>query len=144
MNSLHDRFSVALYHSARVWRMALDKRLKHLGIGQAGWATIAVLAKAGRLLSQIEIAQAVGVEGATMVVMIDRLVKAGFVLRQPSPTDRRVRLVMLTDAGHEVYRMVKEEADAFRQELLADVDESALLQTTLLLEKLRSAAEASK
>ena len=33
--------------------------------------------------------------------VVDRLEKAGFVERRPSPTDRRVKLVALTPLGHE-------------------------------------------
>ena len=41
---LDERFSKALHHSARVWRQTLDRRLKDLGMGQAGWLTIACAA----------------------------------------------------------------------------------------------------
>ncbi|MBB5200650.1 hypothetical protein HNR39_002492 [Glaciimonas immobilis] len=33
---------------ARAWRQALDRRLKDLGVGQAGWMAIAVIAKAAQ------------------------------------------------------------------------------------------------
>src|SRR5579871_4234272 len=123
MSDLQERFSGALHNTSRGWRQALNRRLKFLGVSQASWMTIAVAAKSPEPLSQSELADRLGVEGATMVAMIDRLVKAGFVVRAPSPTDRRVKHVMLTPAGNVLYDKVRAEAAAFRTELLAKVDE---------------------
>ena len=72
-----------------------------------------------------------------MVAMVDRLVKAGLVVRQASATDRRVKRVVLTPAGLAVYEKVKTEADALRKHLLAKMDSKKLLVATDLLENLR-------
>jgi MarR family transcriptional regulator for hemolysin len=140
MADLEERFSSALYNTSRACRQALDRRLKYLGVSQASWMTIAVVAKAHEPLSQSELAQGLGVEGATMVAMVDRLVKAGFVLREPSATDRRVKRVVLTAAGTALYNKVRTEAIAFRKELLAGIDPKKLLAATELLENLQGIA----
>jgi len=141
--TLNERFSTALHNTARAWRFAIDRRLKHLGLSQAGWMTVAVVAKAEVPLSQIDLAHRLGVEGATMVAMIDRLVKAGLVMREVSPSDRRVKLVVLTQDGHRLYDELKAEAQAFRDQLLGDVDADRLLIATELLEQLQRVAESS-
>ena len=135
--SPEERFSRALHGSARLWRLALDKRLKHLGIGQSGWMTIAMIAKADAPMSQRALADLVGVEGPSMVSMLDRLERDGFVSRAPSPNDRRVKLAHLTEAGRTVYAEVRKEAEAFRTGLLADVDPALLDAAAALLESLR-------
>jgi MarR family transcriptional regulator for hemolysin len=137
MNDLEERFSGALHNASRAWRQALDRRLKYLGVSQASWMTIAVAANARAPLSQSELADRLGVEGATMVAMVDRLVKAGLVIREPSTTDRRVKRVVLTQAGNLLYDKVRAEAAAFRKELLANMDAKALLIATELLEGLQ-------
>ena len=137
MSDLEERFSAALHNASRAWRQALDRRLKYLGVSQAGWMTIAVTAKAREPLSQSELAQSLGVEGATMVAMVDRLVKAGLVTREPSATDRRVKRVVLTADGGLLYDKVRTEAIAFRKELLANIDPKKLLAATELLEGLQ-------
>jgi MarR family transcriptional regulator for hemolysin len=78
-----------------------------------------------------------GVEGATMVAMVDRLVKAGLVVREPSTTDRRVKRVILTPAGNLLCDKLRAEATAFRKELLANMEPKALLIATELLEGLQ-------
>ena len=137
MTDLEERFSGVLHNASRAWRQALDRRLKYLGVSQASWMTIAVAAKARGPLSQSELADRLGVEGATMVAMVDRLVKAGFVIREPSTTDRRIKRVVLTPAGNLLYDKVRAEAAAFRKELLANMDPKALLIATELLEGLQ-------
>ncbi len=141
MVDIEERFSGALHNTSRAWRQALDRRLKYLGVSQASWLTIAVAAKAATPLSQSELADRLAVEGATMVAMVDRLVKAGMVVREPSTTDRRVKRILLTPAGSVLYANVRAEAAAFRKELLADVDPKKLLAATELLEGLQGSLD---
>jgi|SRR6185312_11144178 len=138
-----ERFSAALHNTARTWRQALDRRLKDLGVGQAGWVAIAAIAKSEEPLSQTELADRLAVEDPTMVTMLDRLAKAGFVTRLPSETDRRVKLVALTAEGNKLYAKVRKEAEAFRQTLLADVDLKKLRMATELLEAMQKAAKSA-
>jgi MarR family transcriptional regulator for hemolysin len=138
-----ERFSSSLHASSRSWRMALDRRLKHLGLSQASWMAIASIAKYDTQPSQTELAAKLGVEDPTMVAMIDRLVKAGYVLRQPSETDRRVKLVVLTDAGKLIYAEVMEVATSFRMQLLKDVDPATLLLVTEFLETVQAMTESA-
>ncbi|MGV7207307.1 MarR family winged helix-turn-helix transcriptional regulator [Oxalobacteraceae bacterium A2-2] len=144
MPSIEERFSAALHNTARTWRQALDRRLKHLGISQASWMAIALTAKEQEPPSQTRLASGVGVEDATMVATIDRLVKAGYMQRTPSPTDRRVKLVSLTPAGQDIYRSLKAEADAMRLELLGGLDPEALRTATAVLEAVQAAVEAQQ
>ena len=143
MNTLEERFSGALHSTARAWKAAVDRRLKYLGLSQASWTTIAVIAKTSASMSQIELANQLGVEAATMVSMIDRLVKAQLVTREPSPSDRRIKLIVLTPAGTQLYGKVKAEATVFREELLGDIDPQKLLVATELLEHLQRVAESA-
>src|SRR5665213_2702295 len=143
MSEIKERFSSALHNTSRSWRQALNRRLKYLGVSQASWMTIAVAAKARLPLSQSELAESLGVEGATMVAMVDRLVKAGFVIREPSTTDRRVKRILLTEAGNQLYDKVKTQAAMLRGELLANVDPKRLLVATELLEALQGIIETS-
>jgi MarR family transcriptional regulator for hemolysin len=141
MDELEERFSNALHGTARSWRQAVDRRLKYLGLSQASWMTIAIAAKARSPLSQSELADQLAVEGATMVAMIDRLVKAGLVVREPSTTDRRIKRVVITAEGYRLYDRVKAEAAAVRKELLANIDPKSIEAATAVLETLQGMIE---
>jgi MarR family transcriptional regulator, transcriptional regulator for hemolysin len=141
VDDLEERFSTALHSTARAWRQTVDRRLKYLGVSQASWMTIAVAAKANQPLSQSELADRLAVEGATMVAMVDRLVKAGLVKREPSTTDRRVKRVVVTEAGYRLFDTVKTEAAAVRKELLSKMDPKKLEAATDVLEALQGMIE---
>src|SRR4030081_1777040 len=141
MTDLEERFSGALHNASRAWRQALDRRLKYLGVSQASWMTIAVAAKAREPLSQSELADRLAVEGATMVAMGDRLGEARLVKREPSTADRRIKRVVLTEAGYRLFEAVKTEAAAVRKELLSKLDPEKLEAATDVLEALQGMIE---
>lgn len=135
------RFSGALHNTARAWRQGIDRQLKDLGVSQAGWMTIAMVAKATEPPSQKQLADLLGVEGPTVVAMVDRLVTAKMVVREASLLDRRVKLIRLTPAGDALYARVKVEADAFRTSVLAGLDPAAIDAATALMETIRARIE---
>ena len=135
------RLSSALHNTARAWRQGIDRQLKDLGVSQAGWMTIAMVAKASEPPSQKQLADLLGVEGPTIVAMVDRLVTAKLVVREASTQDRRVKLIRLTPAGDALYARVKVEADAFRTSVLEGLDPAAIDAATALLETIRTRIE---
>jgi MarR family transcriptional regulator for hemolysin len=139
--SLDERFSNALHASARGWRQALERQLRVTGLSQAGWSAVAAAAAMERPPSQSELAQLLGVEGATMVTTIDRLVAAGFVERAPSPTDRRVNLVVVTERGQALAERVRQESTALRRQLLQKIDGERIAVAAAVLEELQQILE---
>ena len=138
---LAERFESALYNIARSWRHAVDRRLKYLGISMAGWMVIAAASQVRSPLSQSELADMLSVSGASMVHMIDRLVKDGLAIREPSISDRRVNRIVITDAGRRLYAVLKDEAAAVRGELLASIELEKLACVTELLEQMQCILE---
>jgi MarR family transcriptional regulator, transcriptional regulator for hemolysin len=134
---LAERFENALYKIAREWRHAVDRRLEYLGISAASWMTMAAASQVRSPLSQSELADMLSVSGASMVHMIDRLVKASLVIREASISDRRVNRIVITDAGYCLYAKLKNEAAATRQHLLASIEFEKLAHLTELLEQLQ-------
>jgi MarR family transcriptional regulator for hemolysin len=141
--SPEERFSHAMHNTARMWRLALDRRLKDLGVSQAGWMSIAYIAKAETPLSQSELAGLVQVEAATMVSTIDRLEKAGLVQRVASESDRRVKHLIVTPEGQAVYDKVRMKADDLRRELIGKLDPEKVVIATAILEDLQTLIENS-
>ena len=53
-------------------------------------------------LTQAELAREVGLDKTTLMSQLDRLERAGLVLRRPAPGDRRARIPVITEAGDAV------------------------------------------
>ncbi|HET6986657.1 MAG TPA: MarR family winged helix-turn-helix transcriptional regulator [Kribbella sp.] len=52
--------------------------------------------------TQIQIAELAYMDKTTMVVTVDALEQAGYAERKPSATDRRARIISVTDAGAKI------------------------------------------
>jgi MarR family transcriptional regulator for hemolysin len=69
--------------------------------------------------TQIEVARMVGLDKTTMVVTLDELEEAGLAKRRPSPSDRRVRVIAVTEAGERKVREAEAIAQRVREDVLA-------------------------
>ncbi len=54
-------------------------------------------------LTHTELAERLHVTPATMTKMLQRMEKAGFLVRRPDPEDQRVSRVYLTQSGHAIH-----------------------------------------
>ena len=125
MDSRQLNFSHLLYLTAHHWRLAVNRRLKGLGMSQASWVAVSAIAR-----------QELGVESATLVPLLNRLVDVGLVERIKTERDKRKRLLIATAKGLEVYQQVKTVADDLREEILTAITPEEQRQTQRVLEKL--------
>ncbi|KTR97342.1 MarR family transcriptional regulator [Pantoea dispersa] len=129
-------FSRLLHLTAHAWRLAVDRRLKESGLSMSSWLAIASVATASEPPTQKALAQLLGLEEASVVPLVDRLVKQQLLARVQPKEDRRKRLLVLTEQGNEAFATVKTQADALRAQLLADIDPAALAVTENVLQQL--------
>lgn len=69
--------------------------------------------------TQIELVQAIGLDKTTMGVVLDELEALGLAERHPSSTDRRARVVVVTEAGEALVREAEDIIDAVQRDVLA-------------------------
>jgi MarR family transcriptional regulator for hemolysin len=125
-----------LHLTAHAWRLAVDRRLKESGLSMSSWMAITSVATAAEPPTQKALAQMLGLEEASVVPLVDRLVKQQLLARVQPPEDRRKRLLILTDQGRVAFAEVKTQADALRAQLLADIDPASLAVTEKVLQQL--------
>lgn len=113
-------FAIELGRVSRRWRTRLNERLKHTGLNQARWIVLLQLSSFGPT-SQRELAERVGVEGPSLVRVLDRLEDQGLVERRSADDDRRIKHIHLTAAASPVLQKITEVSNELRQELLADI-----------------------
>ncbi|WP_237699328.1 MarR family winged helix-turn-helix transcriptional regulator [Coxiella burnetii] len=110
-----------LFKTAAAWRNELDRRLKPLGLSQAKWRTLMHLARAEEPLSQKILAAKMGIEGATLVGLLDRLAKDQWIVRQPDANDRRTKKIFLTEKSQTIISQIKLTTDALKKEVLTGI-----------------------
>jgi DNA-binding MarR family transcriptional regulator len=73
--------------------------------------------------TQIQLAKISDLDKTTMVVTVDELEKAGLAERRPSSTDRRARIIAVTEAGARAVAEGMRVADQVHREVLAALPE---------------------
>lgn len=102
----------------------------------SSWMAIASVATAAEPPTQKALAQLLGLEEASVVPLVDRLVKQQLLARVQPPDDRRKRLLVLTPQGTLAFSEVKTQADALRAQLLQDIDAGELAIAEKVLQQL--------
>ena len=115
---------VRLVGLGRRWRKTLDAQLAAEGLSDAVWTPLVHLHRLGDGISQTELAAAVGLDGSSLVRLLDALAAQGLVERQAHASDRRIKLVRLTAAGKRTANDIRKRLAAIEDELLADLDEA--------------------
>lgn len=136
-----DAFGVLLFEAARAWRQQLDRRLRPLGLSQAKWRTIVNIDRAGDGITQKELAGRLGIEGPTLVRLLDRLAEDGWIERRECPDDRRSKRVYLLERAREAMRHIESVAAGLREDLLGSLPDEDLRTCYQTLTFIRNHAE---
>jgi MarR family transcriptional regulator, transcriptional regulator for hemolysin len=136
-----ETIGLLLHGAARAWRNKLDKRLRPLGLSQAKWRTLSHLAQNDGKLTQSDLAERIGVEEPTLVGLLHRLEKEGWVKRRSASHDRRCKTVHLQRRSNAVLHQIFEAAHEFRHELVANIPERDLQVCMRVLARIRARAE---
>ena len=94
---------------------------------------------APRLMSQVEIAQAMGIRPQSVGPLISQLEDAGFVRRVPHEGDRRAHLIELTDEGRANAQAVRDQQRRFAEDTLSCLTQNEKDQLAALVLKLNAA-----
>ncbi len=119
-------FGIAIGDCARIWRNKVNERLRPLGLSQATWLTLWNLSWFPDGLGQAELAERLGIEGPTLVRLLDRLEKDGLVQRVASVGDRRRKVVVLTESARPLLAQVKKIIADLRMDVMQAIPDDQL------------------
>lgn len=117
----YDRFCVLLQRAARLWRREANIELNDFELSDSLTMPIWTLSKFGAM-RQKELADHIGVEGNSLVRIVDELEREGLVIRRDDPTDRRAKSVSLTEDGSRVATAMASVHKDFIAEMLSGSD----------------------
>jgi MarR family transcriptional regulator for hemolysin len=114
-------FGFRLARIARRLRQAVDTELRAYGLTEATWRPLLYAARLGAGVRQKELVTALGIEGPSLVRLLDGLERRGLIERREDGTDRRARGIHLTPAGKALERRVAKVSSAVQRRVLAAV-----------------------
>jgi MarR family transcriptional regulator, transcriptional regulator for hemolysin len=123
--------------TGRLLSRAFNDDLVAVGGSLPEWLVLRAL-KQGDHAMQRDLADAVGIEGATLTHHLNRMEDDGYVRRERSSGDRRSQVVTLTPAGEQQFTALLGEVAAFDEKLCAGFDERELAALRTLLGRLRA------
>lgn len=109
-------FTADMVVSARLWRKLAREQVARYGVAEAGAGPLLWIGRLGGKVRQNVLAEYCGMEGASLVRILDELQAAGLVVRVPDATDRRANLLDLTAAGAIKLKEIEVELAAFRMQ----------------------------
>jgi MarR family transcriptional regulator for hemolysin len=112
-----------LTRTSKVVSRAFDDALAAAGGSLPVWLVLLSL-KTRQLGNQRELADAVGIQEATLSHHLRAMVDAGLVTRERDPANRRVHQVRLTEAGDAAFLRLRDAAIAFDRRLRAGLTET--------------------
>src|SRR5262245_53228969 len=93
------------------------------GLTMWGYVALSQLARKGAAPTQYTLASAIGYDKTRLIGLLDELESDGLVAREPDPSDRRARIVHITERGREVHQAVVADIRAMEETVLADLSE---------------------
>jgi MarR family transcriptional regulator, transcriptional regulator for hemolysin len=127
-----------LTRTARAVSQAFERALAEAGGSAAAWQVL-LLVRSQKWGTQSQMAEAMGITGATLTHHLNALEDQGLVRRWREPGNRRAQQAELTDAGAELFGQLRAVALAHDARLRGGFSEAELAQLAELLERLRDA-----
>ncbi len=127
-----------LTRTARTVAAAFDRALVQAGGSAPIWQVL-LLVRAGQSATQSEMAEAMGITGATLTHHLNAMERNGLVTRRREAGNRRVQHVELTASGLELFERLRDVAVRYDAELRARLGEQDAARLAELLDRLGSA-----
>lgn len=138
-----DPIGLFVARMSRTVSRAFEAVLGDAGGSLASWLVLVSL-KAGLHQSQREIADELGIEGATLTHHLNRMEAAGLVTRSRNPSNRRVHDVSMTAEGERVFLTLVGVVHDFDRQLRDGFSERELATLRRLLRRLADNATAPR
>jgi MarR family transcriptional regulator for hemolysin len=136
-------FTGALLRLARIYRREVNRALAEHDLSDARALPVLHIARSGGGMRQGHLAEELGVEGPSLVRILDQLCAAGLVERRDDPKDGRAKTLHLTPEGDALAVIVEGAVQDLRGRLLAAVSVEDLAATVRTFAAFEAALDAS-
>jgi len=126
------RLGYLIHDVSRLRRVMFDRELSPLDITRSQWWVLAFISR-NNGLPQTQLANELEVGKVALGSLVDRLQSAGFVTREPDPSDRRVKRIFLTKKALKLVEDIRPVADAFNEQIREGISDRELEITSQTL-----------
>ncbi|OOX22867.1 MarR family winged helix-turn-helix transcriptional regulator [Xanthomonas axonopodis] len=124
------QLSSGLLVAARQWQRLADQAFSEFDLSSACTGPLLIIGRSGGGIRQVALAQQLGMEGPSLVRLLDKLAAQGLLRREADSSDRRANQLWLTDAGQALVGQIEIRLDALRAQVfgaLSDADVQVVL-----------------
>lgn len=124
---------------SRAYRGAADKALADFGLSQATAWPVILTGRLGDGVRQGALAESLGVEGPSLVRVLDHLVAAGLLERREDAQDRRAKTIHLTASGQALREQVEKVLVQLRRQIFKGISDRDLDTCLRVFEQMKTA-----
>jgi MarR family transcriptional regulator for hemolysin len=126
-----------IYSVAHVMTRAMNEELGSLGITYRQWEVLCWLSFLGEI-TQSELADQMRIEAPTLVGVIDRMERDGWIVREADPHDRRKKIIRATEKVEPMWEKMVDCAMRVRAKTIKDIPEEQLAAVRECLGQMRN------
>jgi MarR family transcriptional regulator for hemolysin len=123
-------------HLSRRWRQVLDVEAQAAGLTDATWRPLLHLFHLGDGVRQKDLAASLGIEGPSLVRLLDSLAAKGLIARTEDDADRRAKRLSLTPEGREVGVRIREMVASLEDTILSQFSDEEIDRVAAFIQKL--------
>ncbi|AMF92001.1 transcriptional regulator SlyA [Vibrio fluvialis] len=141
INSLYElTLAEKLARVSRLWKMVADRELAPLGLTHPRWTALWKLQRLGDNISQKHLAEALEIELASLMRTLNQLEEQSLITRHCCASDKRARIVSLTEQGRIMIKQMETRILQVRRQLLIHINDEELLKLGQILEQIANNA----
>ena len=111
------QLSAGLLVASRQWQRLADQAFGEFGLSSACTGPLLMIGRSGGGIRQVALAQQLGMEGPSLVRLLDKLCAQALVRREADSSDRRANQLWLTEAGQALVGQIEARLVALRAEV---------------------------
>jgi len=131
-----------LLQAGRQWRSLAQHALDAHGISEAPAAALIWVRRLGGGVRQVTLASYVGIQGTSIVRLLDELSATGLIERRQDPDDRRANTIWLTETGERVAEQIEAVLAELRNDVLGNVSDTEIEAALRVFDAINRAAMA--